>query len=124
MSIWAQAATLEGDQSTSELALVTVDHWEVIEIVNKDSTVIYSEEYDYQSPKYFNTNEAGLYCRYPRWFDTGCKDEHSEVVNMVANQGFMTLDVAQTPTTVVHWWTPKLNYRIRSKILHPGNVEN
>ena len=115
LAIWAQAATLKGDQPTTDQAMVTVDNWEVIEIVNEDSTVIYSEQYDFQSPKYFNTNEAGLYCRYPKWFDTGCKDEHSEVVNMVAYKGFLTLDVAQTPTTVVHWWTPKLSYRQRAK---------
>lgn len=115
LAVWAQAATLKGDQSTDELALVTVDHWEVVEIVNQDSMVIYSEEYDFQSPKYFNANEAGLYCRYPRWFDIGCKDEHSEVVNMVAYKGFMTLDIAQTPSTVVHWWTPKLSYRQGAK---------
>jgi len=113
--IWAQAATLRSDQPLTELALVTVDYMEVIEIVNKDSSVIFSEHYKYQNPKYFTTNEAGLYCRYPKWFDTGCNDEHSGVVNMVAYNDFLTLDISQTPTNIVHWWAPKLNYRQGAK---------
>ncbi len=111
LAIWAQAATIQPDQPETVTANIIVNYWKVIEIYNGDSTVIYTEDYDYEDVKTFNTNEAGFYCRYPKWFDTGCNDEHKQATNMSASNGFLVISMSKKSDVVLHWWTPKLPYK-------------
>lgn len=111
LAIWAQAATMTGDQSPAEKAIITVDYWKVIEIFQGDSSVIYTEDYIYRKKRIFTVNEAGLYCRYPHWFDIGCLDVHDPALNMSALDDYLTIDISKTPNTILHWWTPKLRFR-------------
>lgn len=111
LAISGTTATMVGNQLPSTQALVTVNFWQVIEIIKGDSTVIYSEQYNFNYLRTFTKDEAGLYCRYPKWFDTICQDEHAVATNMVAINGALSIDVSNTPDRIVHWWTPKLSYR-------------
>lgn len=108
--IWAQTATLKGGQSKSEKAFVTIDYWKIIEETAQGKNPIYEEHYDYNSRKIFNTNEAGLYVRYPIWFDPAAKDYHTEAFNMYAQDSFLYIDVSQTPDNIVHWWMQKRQF--------------
>lgn len=105
--IWAQAATLKGGQSQTEKALVTIDYMKTIEEIGTSRTTLNTEEYNY-SNKAYSTNEAGLYVRYPKWFDPAAKDYHTQATNMVANNGFLVIDVSQTPDNIIHWWLPRV----------------
>jgi hypothetical protein len=105
--IWAQTATLKGGQSKSIKAFVTVDYWKIIEEINAIRNVIYQESYDYNDRKEFSTDEAGLYVRYPKWFDPAALDYHAQAFNMVAQTGILSIDVSQTPDNIVHWWTAR-----------------
>ncbi|MDD3743498.1 MAG: hypothetical protein PHX54_07760 [Lentimicrobiaceae bacterium] len=111
VAIWAQAATMVPGQSQNIKAVITIDYWQVIEVHNGDSTIVFTEDYDYISPKYFSINEAGLYCRYPKWFDPDCDDYHAKAFNMRAQNGFLQIDMSQTPDNIVHWWAPRLSYK-------------
>lgn len=107
--IWAQAATLEPDQPETTPAIIEIDYWKVIEIFEGDSSEIFFEGYDYK--KTFTTNEAGLYCRKPKWFAESCNDAHDQAKNMYALNGFLTIEINKTPNVILHWWTPKLTYK-------------
>jgi len=104
---WAQTATLKGGQSKSVKALVTVDYWKIIEEINANKNVIYEEHYDYNYRKEFSTDEAGLFVRYPKWFDPASLDYHDQAFNMYAQNGLLSIDASQTPDNIVHWWTPR-----------------
>ena len=106
---WAQTATLSSNQPSSDIAKVEIDYWKIIENLNGNENVIYTEDYNYTDIKTFSINEAGLYCRFPTWFDTSCNDHHDVAFNMSAQNGVMTIDVSQTPSNIVHWWTPRLS---------------
>lgn len=107
---WAQAATLNSNQLSTELAVVEIDYWKIIENIDGIKNVIYTEEYNYNSLITYTINEAGLYCRFPSWFDVSCNDQHDVAFNMSAQNGTLTIDVAKTPSNIVHWWTtPRLN---------------
>lgn len=110
---WAQTATLKGGQPKSVRALVTVDYWRIIEEFNAGKNVIYEEHYDYSSRKEFTIDEAGLYARYPRWFDPATLDYHAQAFNMTAQNGLLSIDASQTPDNIVHWWTPR-------QLIRPG----
>jgi hypothetical protein len=105
---WAQAATVKPGQNIADSALIEVDYWKILEVINGSETQIFIEDYNYTYLKTFSLNEAGLYCRYPKWFDPACNDYHSIATNMTAMDGMMTLNVALTPDNIVHWWTPRL----------------
>ncbi len=105
--VWAQTATLKGGQSKSVRAFATVDYWRIIEEINAAKKVLYEEHYDYNDRKGFSTDEAGLYVRYPKWFDPAARDDHAQAFNMVAQNGILSIDVSQTPDNIVHWWTPR-----------------
>lgn len=105
--IWAQAATMKGDQSQKEKALVTVDYMKTIKEIGTLRTTIITEEYNYSS-KTFSTGEAGLYVRYPKWFDTTARDSHIQAKNMIADNGLLVIDVRQTPDSIIHWWMPRV----------------
>jgi hypothetical protein len=107
MLIWAQAATMKSDQPTSTKAVITIDYWKIIENVGTQKTEIYIEHYDYSTPKTFSINEAGLYCRFPSWFDASCNDQHDFAYNMSAVNSYLSIDVSQTPSKIIHWWTPR-----------------
>jgi hypothetical protein len=111
MLIWAQAATLKSDQTVSTQALVTIDYWKIIENVGSTKNIIYEEHYDYNTVKTFTVDEAGLYCRFPKWFDPSCNDQHSIAYNMSAINSFLTINVSQTPDNIIHWWTPRQTIR-------------
>lgn len=111
IAIWAQAATMVPGQSQNIKAAITIDYWQVIEVFQGDSTIIYTEDYNYEAPKYFTTNEAGLYCRSPKWFDPDCNDYHANAFNMRAQIGLLHIDMTKTPDNIVHWWMPRLNYK-------------
>lgn len=119
---WAQAATLKPTHNLSDTALIEIDYWKIIEVLNGLETQIFMEDYNYAYLKTFSTNEAGLYCRSPKWFDPSCNDYHSAATNMTAYMGMMTLNVAQTPNNIVHWWTQRLackpgaNYIIEARV--------
>lgn len=102
--IWAQTATLKGGQPKSVRAFVTVDYWKVIEEINANKKVIYEEHYDYNDRKEFSTDEAGLFVRYPIWFDPAALDYHAQAFNMHAQNGILSIDASQTPDSIVHWW--------------------
>ncbi len=105
--IWGQSATLKGGQAQTEKALVTIDYMKTIEEIGTTRTVLNTEEYNY-SNKTYTTNEAGLYVRYPIWFDTAVHDFHSKASNMIATNGFLTINVSQTPDSIIHWWIPRV----------------
>ena len=105
--IWAQAATLKGGQSKTEKALITIDYMKTIEEIGNSRTTLNIEEYNY-SNKGYSTNEAGLYVRYPIWFDPSAKDYHTQATNMFANNGFLVIDVSQKPDCIIHWWLPRV----------------
>jgi hypothetical protein len=105
--IWAQTATLKEGQPKSVRAFVIVDYWRVIEEVNSVKNVIYEEHYDYIERKEFSTDEAGLYVRYPKWFDPASLDYHTQAFNMYAQNGLLSIDTSQTPDNIVHWWLQK-----------------
>lgn len=111
IAIWAQAATMIPGQSQNIEAFITVDYWHVIEVYQGDSSIIFTEDYNYISPKHFTTNEAGLYCRFPKWFDPVCNDYHTVAFNMIAQNGLLHIDMSQTPDNIVHWWMPRLAFR-------------
>jgi len=113
--IWAQSATLKGGQVKSLKALVTIDYWKLIEEINTDKKILYEEHYDYAGRKEFSTDDAGLYVRYPRWFDPAALDYHAQAFNMVAQGGILSIDVSQTPDNIVHWWTPRQLARAGAK---------
>lgn len=115
--IWAQTATLKGGQSGSERALVTIDYWRAVEETDGGQIVLYEEHYAYNDLKTFSTNEAGLYTRYPRWFDPEANDEHFVAWNMRAQNGELTIDVSRTPDNIVHWWTPRQSIRPGARCL-------
>jgi hypothetical protein len=125
---WAQAATLKVNQSLADTAVIEIDYWSIYEIVNGSEKLVYTEGYDYSYIKTFSTNEAGLYCRMPSWFDTSCHDQHSIASNMAAYMGTLVIDVAKTPNNIVHWWTPKLvcvpnaNYLIEARVKITGKT--
>ena len=103
--IWAQTATLAGGQSSAEKAFVTVDYWKMIkETPTGVKTTIFENHYDYNTPKSFTVDEAGLYLRYPTWFPN---DSHTQATNMVAQNSFLTVDVSKTPDNIVHWWASR-----------------
>jgi hypothetical protein len=103
--IWAQTATQKGGQPGSVKAFVTIDYWKVIEEINANKNVLFEEHYDYSYRKGFTTGEAGLYVRYPYWFDPAALDYHAPAFNMFAQNGILSIDVSQTPDSIVHWWT-------------------
>ena len=111
LAIWAQAATIQPNQPETVTANIIVDYWKVIEVIEGDSTIIYTEEYDYDEKKTFTKDEAGFYCRFPKWFDPGCKDKHDQAFNMSAHNGFLLINMSKIPDVVLHWWTPKLTYK-------------
>ena len=113
--IWAQTATLKGGQSRSEKAFVTIDYWKAIEEINSVQNVLYEEHYDYNDRKEFTTDEAGLYVRYPIWFDPASKDYHALAFNMFAQNSVLSIDVSQTPDNIVHWWTPRQSVKVGAK---------
>lgn len=128
MVIWAQAATLKSNQSKIIKASVTIDYWKIIETVKNVKTVIYEDNYDYSISKIFSPNEAGLYCRFPRWFDTSCNDHHDQAYNMFAQNGLLNIDVSQIPDKIVHWWTPRQSskqnatYSVEARIKVEGST--
>lgn len=71
---------------------------------NGVTTVLYEEHYDFNNRKTFTTDEAGLYVRYPKWFDPASGDYHAQAFNMYAQNSFLFIDVSQTPDAIVHWW--------------------
>lgn len=125
MLIWAQAATLKSDQAKTIKAIVTIDFWKVLE---NSTNVIYEEHYDYSTQKFFSTGEAGLYCRFPKWFDSSCNDQHFTAYNMSAINSLLTIDVSQTPDKIIHWWTPRqiakqnTSYSVEVKIKVEGST--
>jgi hypothetical protein len=123
IALWAQVATLEVNQSLSDTAVIEIDYWKIIEVLNGKESEIYFENYDYSYVKKFSIDEAGLYCRFPSWFDTSCHDFHSQVKNMSAYNGLLTIDVAQTPDSIIHWWTPKLLYKTGAQYIIEAKVK-
>ena len=128
MLIWAQTATLTSDQPKTTKALVTIDYWKIIENVGNTKNIIYEEHYNYSTQKYFTTDDAGLYCRFPTWYDTICHDHHDFVFNMFAINSLLTIDVSQTPDKIIHWWTPRqtvnpnATYSVEVRIKVEGNT--
>lgn len=120
---WAQAATLKSDHLSLDSALIIIDYWKIIEVFNGKESEIYLENYDYFYVKKFSIYEAGLYCRFPSWFDTTCHDFHSQVKNMSAYNGLLTIDVAQTPDSIIHWWTPRLLYKTGAQYVIEARVK-
>lgn len=105
--VWAQTATLKGGQPKSVRAFVTVDYWRILEEMNNLKKVLYEEHYNYSERKGFSTDEAGLYVRYPKWFDPAALDFHAPAFNMSAQGGILSIDASQTPDNIVHWWSPR-----------------
>ncbi len=101
--IWAQTATLKGKQAREETAFVTIDYWKMIEETSSGARTIYQEGYD-QDQSRFSVDEAGLYVRYPSWFDLLSNDSHGPATNMRAEMGSLRIDVSMTPDRIVHWW--------------------
>ena len=99
---WLQAATLSPDQS-GEPAKIIVDYMKLIEQDPEgNESVIYKEHYNDSRPRALSIDEGGLYDRHPWWFAT---DEHTRVFNSEIRDGYLTIDVSQTPNRIVHWWT-------------------
>jgi hypothetical protein len=106
MVIWAQTATLKGGQPKSVTAFVTIDYWKAIEEINGKKNVLYEEHYDYNYRKEYTLDDAGLFARYPKWFDP-TNNYQAQAYNMYAQNGLLLIDVSQTPDNIVHWWTPR-----------------
>ena len=80
--------------------------------INSNKNVLYEEHYDYNENVF---GEAGLYVRYPNWYDPASNDFHTQAFNMHVQNGVLSIDVSQTPDNIVHWWTPRQTVKAGAK---------
>lgn len=102
---WLQAVTINKNQVNEE-ATIVIDYMKMYEVNVKTNNVnlIYEENYNYDEDN-LQEYEGGLYEREPSWYPPG--DKHSEMYNSQIKNGYLYIDVSQTPKKIAHWWTER-----------------
>lgn len=104
---WLQAATLQPDQY-NDTAKIEIDYMNLIEYNNSTglSTTIENVNYDtVATPRMLYASEGGLWMRKPSWYC--CNDSHTVMYNSLISNGFLSINLAQYPNNIAHWWTSR-----------------
>lgn len=102
---WSQAVTLSKNQKDED-AMIVIDYMKMYELnlITQNASLIYEENYSEDKENLFEY-EGGLYEREPKWYPPG--DKHSEMFNSWVKDGYLYIDVSQTPKNIAHWWTER-----------------
>lgn len=94
----AYPCTRPGVRSTIEL-----DRVEIIERLNGQETVIFSE--DYLGDGRLTDAEGALFVRSPKWFGNG---QTEQMTSAGIKNGVLTVDVTKSSDRIAHWWTKRV----------------